>query len=300
MMRLASRWNREWPVAHAIIGNPPFLGDKKMRAELGDKYVTELRTMYGERVPGGADLVTYWFERARAAIANHKSERAGLLATNSLRQQKNRPVLERIKQNGNIFMAWSDRPWILDGAAVRVSIVGFDNGSESVCTLDGQVVKEINVDLTSATDVTVAQKLYENSQLCFLGMMKAGPFDIDQETAKIFLDAPININGCSNANVIKWRLSGQNITSRADETWIIDFGLNMSKEEAALYELPFEYTSKHVQPVRLINRRTRLRERWWIYGEARPGLRLAISELTRCIVTPEVANIGFLFGWIPE
>jgi methylase of polypeptide subunit release factors len=69
----------EWPEADVIIGNPPFLGDKKMRRELGDKYVEELRKLYEGGVPGGADLVTYWFERARALIAAGRLKRAGLL-----------------------------------------------------------------------------------------------------------------------------------------------------------------------------------------------------------------------------
>ncbi len=62
----------EWPTVDAIIGNPPFLGDKKMRAELGDDYTEALRKCYADRVPGGADLVTYWFEKARAQIAAGK------------------------------------------------------------------------------------------------------------------------------------------------------------------------------------------------------------------------------------
>src|SRR5215216_232798 len=54
-----------WPIVDVIIGNPPFLGDKKMRAELGDKYVDDLRKLYGDRIPGQSDLVCYWFEKAR-------------------------------------------------------------------------------------------------------------------------------------------------------------------------------------------------------------------------------------------
>jgi len=56
-----------------IIGNPPFLGDKMMRGELGDAYVDTLRKCYEGRVPGGADLVTYWFEKARAQIEAGKA-----------------------------------------------------------------------------------------------------------------------------------------------------------------------------------------------------------------------------------
>ena len=89
-----------WPQADVIVGNPPFLGDKKMRAELGDAYVEALRQLYAGRVPGGADLVTYWFERTRAMIEQGKVKRAGLLATNSIRGGANRNVLEQIKARG--------------------------------------------------------------------------------------------------------------------------------------------------------------------------------------------------------
>jgi type II restriction/modification system DNA methylase subunit YeeA len=94
-----------WPDVAAIIGNPPFLGDKKMRSELGDGYTDSLRRLYDGRVPGGADLVTYWFEKARAQIESGKCERAGLVSTNSIRQKGNRPVLERICDTTHIFNA---------------------------------------------------------------------------------------------------------------------------------------------------------------------------------------------------
>jgi hypothetical protein len=71
-----------------------------MRAELGDEYVERLRQLYAGRVPGGADFVTYWFERARALIATGKLQRAGLLATDSIRNGANRRVLEQIKAKG--------------------------------------------------------------------------------------------------------------------------------------------------------------------------------------------------------
>jgi hypothetical protein len=204
----------EWPEADVIIGNPPFLGDKKMRAELGHTYVENLRKFYEGRVPGGADLVTYWFERARSLIAEGQAKRAGLLATNSIRNGANRRILERIKQSGDIFMAWSDRPWILEGAAVRVSMIGFDNGSETERQSDGQTVTQINPDLSSTVDVTSAIRLSENAGLCFLGMMKAGPFDIDSKTVFEMLTAPLNPNGRPNSDVVKPRMGGQDVTGR--------------------------------------------------------------------------------------
>ncbi len=287
----------EWPAADVIIGNPPFLGDKKMRAELGDRYVEDLRGLYAGRVPGGADLVTYWFEKARAQIEAGKSKRAGLLATNSIRQQGNRPVLERIKETGDIFMAWSDRPWVLDGAAVRVSFVGFDNGIDQNRSLDGLPVTAINRDLTTGGDVTGASPLAENDGICFLGMMKAGPFDIDGVTARQMLDAPVNPNGRSNSDVVRRRLGGQDVVGRPRDGWIIDFGVDLTEEEASMFEAPFEYVKKYVKPLRDVNRRARTRERWWIFGEARPGLRRALVGLHRCIVTPEVARHR-VFDWM--
>ena len=107
-----------------IVGNPPFLGGSKTRQELGDGYVSDLFKLYEGRVPAFSDLVCYWFERARALVESGEVKRVGLLATNSIRGGANRKVLERIKDSGDIFLAWADRPWVLNGAAVRVSMVG--------------------------------------------------------------------------------------------------------------------------------------------------------------------------------
>ena len=95
-----------------------------MRGELGDKYVEDLRALYDGRVPGGADLVMYWFEKARAQIEAGKAKRAGCWRRKSIRSGANRKVLKRIKETGDIFWAQTDRPWMLDGAAVHVSMVG--------------------------------------------------------------------------------------------------------------------------------------------------------------------------------
>lgn len=68
----------EWPQADFIIGNPPFLGGKRLRSELGNSYVDELFALYDKRVPPEADLVTYWFEKSRAVITARKGVRVGL------------------------------------------------------------------------------------------------------------------------------------------------------------------------------------------------------------------------------
>jgi type II restriction/modification system DNA methylase subunit YeeA len=287
----------DWPSADVIIGNPPFLGDKKMRAELGDEYVDRLRRLYEGSIPGGADLVTYWFARSHAMILAGQAKRSGLLATNGIRFGANRHVLDRIKADGDIFMAWRDRPWILDGAAVRVSMVGFDNGSEQIKMLDGMTTDVINADLTGSLDVTSAVPLSENAELCFLGMMKSGPFDLDAATAHAMLIAPPNPNGRPNTDVMKPRIGGQDITGRPRKGWVIDFGVDMTEERAALYEKPFEYVKRVIQPKRATNHVAGQRDRWWLFARPRPGLRAAMAGLPRAIATPEVAKHR-LFAWI--
>ncbi len=138
----------EWPVANVVVGNPPFLGNKKMIAELGEDYTVALRKAWPQ-VPGGADLVCYWFAGAWDQTVAGKLERAGLVSTNSIRGGQNREVLKPIVEHGRIFEAWSDQPWFDEkGAAVRVSMIGFDL-HDGLAKLDGTSVIKIHADLKS-------------------------------------------------------------------------------------------------------------------------------------------------------
>ena len=280
----------EWPRADVVIGNPPFLGSRKMREELGDKIVDDINALYDERIPAKSDLVCYWFERSREMIARGNVKRAGLLSTQSIRKGLSRTVLDRIKESGEIFMAWGDRPWILDGAAVRVSIIGFDNGSEQDIKLDGDTVKSINVDLTSNVDVTQAQKLVENSNIAYPGTKKYGGFDITEDIAMEMLSASGNPNGRPNSDVVKPWVNGSDITRRRRNMWIIDFGVDMPIDKASQYEAPFEYALKHVKPSREKVRVEKTRLNWWLYERSRPEMREALKPLQRFIATPVVAK----------
>lgn len=280
----------EWPAAEVIVGNPPFLGNKRMRAELGDSYVDALHNLYEGRLPGSVELVTYWLEKARDAISRGMTKRAGLIATQAIRGDSSRRVLERIKETGSIFMAWSDRPWILDGAAVRVSMIGFDDGTETSRMLDGKLVNTINADLTATVDLTQASRLVENSDIAFMGDTKQGPFDIDWTIAEGMLNATGNPNGRPNTDVIRPWLNGLDITRRPRNMWIIDFGTAMPEEVAAQYELPFEYVREHVKPFREANQRSWNRDEWWIHYAPRPAMREKLANLKRFICTPRVAK----------
>jgi len=285
----------DWVAADVIIGNPPFLGGNRIRAELKDKYVDDLFRLYAGRIGATADLVTYWFERARAQIAAGKSKRAGLIATNSIRGGANRGVLERIKDSGDIFMAHADRPWVLEGAAVRVSMVGFDDGTQKTRSLDGKTVSMINADLTGfAVDITNAKTLAENTALGFRGNQKGGAFDIDHDTARTML-AAVNASGRPNSHVIKRWQNGDDLVSGSRNMWLIDFGTSMPLETAALYEAPLAYVREHVKPDQ--NARAAYRNRWWIHAEARPSMRTAITALSRFIVTPHTSKHR-IFAWL--
>lgn len=107
---------RGWPGADVVVSNPPFLGTSRQWDELGREYVESLQRLYGNRVPGAADLCCYWFAKAADAIEENRCKRAGLLATQAIRGGVNREVLNRIKKIGDIFFAESDRDWILAGA----------------------------------------------------------------------------------------------------------------------------------------------------------------------------------------
>ena len=311
-----------WPAADFIIGNPPFLGSKLFREHgLPDDYIHALYAAYD--LPNTSDLCCYWFERARQQIAAASlaasravpapvAPRVGLLATQGIRGGDNRRVLQRIADTGRITFAWSDLPWVLDGAAVHVSIVGFtgppphadaergpaseaSGTTEEPATLDGQPVDRIHPNLTADLDLTAAVKLPENAGLSFMGDTKGGSFDVTPQVVADLLAQP-NPHGRSNLDVLRPWVNGRDITQRPRGMWIIDFGCEMGREEAARYEAPFEHVREHVKPARDTNKRESYRVNWWRHVEPRPDLRATIQPLARFIVTTGVSKFR-LFAW---
>ena len=286
----------DWPKVDFIVGNPPFLGGKMMRSELGDDYIDKLFAVWNGRVQREADLCCYWFEKARAHIEKGGCKRAGLLATQGVRGGANREVLKRIKDSGDIFWAVSDQDWILDGATVHVSMAAFDNGTEETRTLDGQAVATINANLTSAADITQAQELDENKNIAYMGDTKIGPFEIPESLAQEWL-ALRNPHGKSNAEVVRPWANAMELTRIAQKLWIVDFPPGTTESEAAQYEAPFEYIREKVKPVRIENKRAAYARRWWIHGEARPEVRASCLTLSRYLATPRVSKHR-LFVWL--
>ena len=284
----------EWPAVDVVIGNPPFLGGKLLITTLGEGYVSSLFEAYEGRVPAEADLVCYWLLKAGEHVEAGKAIRVGLVSTNSIRGGANRRALQTAIRNCLIFEAWSDEPWVVDGAAVRVSMVCFSRAYDESMPerrLDGQPVEEIYADLTArrdgvGIDATRARGLFRNEGVAFMGDTKGGPFDVPGEQAREWLKASRNPNGRPNSDVLKPWMNGMDITRRSAGKWIIDFGWKMTREEAALYEAPFRHVQAHVYPARQNNRRDAYRVNWWRHVESRQGMWQALSDVSRYIVTP--------------
>lgn len=300
----------EWPAADAIIGNPPFLGAKLMKGRLGAEETDRVRAAFHGRLPGFTDFVCYWFEKARAQIEAGRVARAGLVATKAIAKNTNLPVMRRIAALTEIYDAWSNEPWIQDGAAVRVAIVCFGkryNGQ--IARLNGEEVERINPNLTTGRDITVAEQLEENGGVCFLGIQKSGPFDVPGATARSWLTLPTNPNGRPNSDVLKPYLNWEEVAENAGDRWIIDFPRELSEAQAALYQAPFDYlqsaqydpSSKQdlrtLPEARATARDDHARTRWWELYWPRPEMRRATQGLARYLVTGETAEHR-VFVWL--
>ena len=283
-----------WPDAEVIIGNPPFLGGKRLRDGLGDNYVENLFATYRGRVPAEADFVCYWAAKAWRAVEG-APRRAGLVTTNSIRGGANRRVLDPIATAKALAEVWSDEPWVLDGAAVRVSMIGFGRGFMER-RLNGAPATRVNADLTSASvDLTKAARLPENRNVSFQGPVLIGPFQVSGDLARAWLKMPLNPNGRPNSDVLRPMLNASDIVRRSSDRWVIHFA-KRNEEAAALYEKPFAHAEIAVKPTRVVNRRLWRAEQWWRHGESGEGWLGALSNYKRYIITPRVAKHR-LFIW---
>lgn len=286
-----------WPEADVLVGNPPFLGDKKMRGRLGDEYVKELRSVYGDIVRGGADFVMFWFAKALEAVEQGRAERIGFVATQSIRRGASEAVLRRITERTHIFEAWSDEEWSVDGADVRVCLICFGTSAREGRRLNGMEVPAINSDLTTGTGLATAKKLQTNN-MAFIGSQKNGPFDIPGDLARKWLQEPLNPNLRPNSDVLRPWANGDDVTGRSSDKWIVDFGVSLPLAEASLYSSPFRYVEQHVREGRRGSREANADAKWWLHQRPRPALRKAVATLKRMIVTPRVAKFR-LFVWLP-
>ena len=294
----------EWPPANVIVGNPPYLGAKLMKRRLGVSMTEGIRALYEGRLPGFTDLVCYWLENARSMIEGGIVERAGLVATNSIRKNTNLPVMHRIAATTRIFEAWSEEQWTVDGAAVDVSLICFGDTGHEPARLNGETVAGINPDLTAGLNLTTARPLRENRNGAFLGIQKSGPFDVPGDLARAWMGEPSNPNGHTNAEILKPYWNGDDLTGRPRDMWFIDLPLGLSKADAALFASPFNHIrttpdeeGKLIHELREASGSSSDTYPWWQPWRPRPEMRSRIERLRRYIVTPETAQHR-LFVWL--
>jgi SAM-dependent methyltransferase len=126
----------EWAEAEFIVGNPPFIGGKDIRARLTDDYVQALWAAH-PHMNESADFVMYWWDRAAEFLTRKGTvlRRFGLVTTNSISQVFQRRVMERhltSKKPMSLVMAIPDHPWTKssqDAAAVRIAMTVGEAGS---------------------------------------------------------------------------------------------------------------------------------------------------------------------------
>jgi type II restriction/modification system DNA methylase subunit YeeA len=287
----------EWPEADVIVGNPPFLGTRMIAAQLGSHYVNALSAVYEKRLGGRPDICCYWFEKALGQLRAKKAHASGLLATQGIRGGTNRNVLQRIIDDGEIFFAISDKQWVLDGAAVHISMVGFSRkGERPGKLLDSKPVAAINSNLTASADSTTAVALRRNLRISFQGRVKRGPFDLSDDEALALLRESTNPNQKPNSDVLVPFVNGLDVTRRPRLTWIIDF-VDWDESCASLYADCFAYLRTHVYPERQNANQAAAREKWWNHWCVRPTMNKLLAPLPRYLVTTTVSKHR-VFVWV--
>lgn len=278
-IREADALKIDWPETNAIIGNPPFIGSQHIRRNNGDDYIPFLKEAFN---CGIVDLCAYWFRKANDHMTS--GQRAGLVATNSVAQNKARGAsLDYITANGAVITdAVSSQIWPGE-AAVHVSIVNWvRNPSKQPKTfiLNKQPVLGITSALKPGDTRIVAQKLAPNAGLAFQGCIPVGKGFIltDAEAATL-----LRRTDADYSNVVRRFLGSDELANdphQSPDRSIIDFGL-MGLEDAMAFPAALDLVRERVKPERDKNRRKTTRERWWRYGEARPALRHKIQSLDR-------------------
>ncbi|SMC00580.1 RNA-binding region, partial [Hymenobacter roseosalivarius DSM 11622] len=299
-----------WPEADFIVGNPPFVGNKRMRDLLGDGYADALRKAYAKRVPESADLVMYWWDNAAEALRSGKTERFGFITTNSLTQIFNRRVMERHMEADenpvSLTFAIPNHPWVdaSEGAAVRVAMTVAQLGKVpgtlalvvSEETVDGEeahdvklveTVGEINSDLSTGADITSTKALKSNAGISSRGVIPHGQgFIITTQEAEAL---GRGIVPTLDTRIKPYR-NGKDITSRPRGVFVIDlFGLT-DTDVLSQYPAVYQHLIQTVKPERDENKDPARRRNWWLFARSNEQLRGAISGLSRYIATVQTAK----------
>lgn len=306
LLRYVNPREAEWPEADFVVGNPPFIGTKRMRQALGDGYVDALRRTYAHADEDNADYVMYWWHKAAALVERGAVRRAGLITTNSITQTFNRRVVERHLGEGTRFVwAIPDHPWTDSdtGAAVRIAMtcVATDDGAPATLQTvveerdpaggseTAEIVLEtrrglgIHADLRIGAAVTAAAPLRANAGIAGMGAALHGSgFILEPGAAGALAE--------HGPAVIRPYIGGRDLLQRRRERYAIDFSGMTEQEARKANPAAFQHVLNYVKPERDHNQRKSIRELWWRFGWERPLLRKALVGLRRYIATTETAK----------
>lgn len=305
----------KWPDATFIVGNPPFIGLRNIRKAYADGYLEALRRVYS-KVPENADYVMYWWEKAALAARAFDrrkgtgTRRFGLITTNSIKQSFNRAVtaahLGDSKSPLSLVFAIPDHPWIdaADGADVRIAMSVGTKGQregrllEVIEEADGNSENEgvvcefaadsgtIYPDFRRGADLLSAQPLRAMDGLACVGYQLTGQgFLIEPGTAKsIIAREP------QSKHTLKPWIGGIGIQRHHAAKIAIDVCEMRIDVLRSLHPVIYQHLLDNVLPTRKENNRKSVRERWWVYGEARNTFRPALQGIDRMIVTSLTAS----------
>ncbi|MDP9368790.1 MAG: BREX-1 system adenine-specific DNA-methyltransferase PglX [Chloroflexota bacterium] len=288
----------ESPGFAAVVGNPPFMGGKKITGVLGTPYRDYLLDVVAGGVRGSADLCAYFVLRAGKLCRSSGS--VALLATNTIAQGDTREVaLDRMFEGGfTIPRAVSSRPWP-GVASLEISHLWLWRGKWS----GKHVLNEVEVDgitpfLTVPSRVVgIPWKLDLNQKIAFVGSVLSGAgFILDADEAQDLL-----LRDDRNRDVIFRYLTGEDLNTRPDQSpsrWVINFH-DWPLERAMEYPEPFRIVQDRVQPQRAKTKRQIYRENWWKFAERVPGLYQTIARCDRVLVRAQVSKTHALVFFEP-
>lgn len=294
-IRRADALRVEWDEANAIIGNPPYHGSQNLRQVLGEEYVEWLKDRFDA---GLKDLCVYWFRRA--ADQMRPDDRAGLVGTNSISQNRARGAsLNYVVEKGGVITDAVSRQRWPGEAVVNVSIVNWTmepGEPPERFVLDGEPVEGINTRLReSKLAIEEYEVLRPNLGRSFQGPIPAGSFYLEPDEAAEILAH----DDADYAKVVRPYLIGDDITEEPEQRprrFVVDFGF-MSLEEAMRYPAALEIVRERVKPERDENRDKTFREKWWRFGRPRGEMREALDPLARYIAG-NAQGKRFLFCWV--
>jgi hypothetical protein len=304
-----------WPQADFIVGNPPFVGNWKMRETLGDGYAEALRAAWPE-VPKSSDYVVYWWRKAAETVAQGKARRFGLIATNSLSQKNNRQVIQQFlaeKKPVSLIFAIPDHPWVdeANGAAVRVCMTVGEAGRREgvlrrvVHEQPGEEGIEVQLEerqgllhpnLTIGPNTLAAVPLQANEGLSCPGVKLhgAGFIVTPEEAQQLGLGRVAGLE----KHIRPYR-NGRDITERPRGVMVIDlFGFKSAEEIAQRFPEVYQWVAERVRPEREAKKgrnqdANQYAEEWWLFGKTRSSFRPALRNLKRYIATVETSKHRF-------